>query len=96
MKTLCLTGLCWVENGGVRLVRHHEKVGLGRRLCNAEGYPFDLLFPEGVAYVRSRWPECLASVERWYREERRGRLSGAEETFSTKALVSPARHLDPD
>lgn len=80
MEALCLTGLCWVENGRVRLQRHHEKVGLGRRLCNAQGYPFDLLSPEGVEYARSRWSECLASVKRWHRRDREGRMGRAKDS----------------
>lgn len=80
MEALCLTGLCWVENGRVRLQRHHEKAGLGRRLRNARGYPFDLLSPQGVEYARSRWSECLASVERWYRSDRGGRVGRAKDS----------------
>lgn len=82
METLCLTGLCWVEDGRVRLQRFHEKTGLGRRLRNAEGYPFDLLSPAGVEYARSRWSECWSSVDRWYRREREGRAAQAGESLA--------------
>lgn len=80
MEALCLTGLCWVEGGRVRLQRVYVKAELGLRLRNAQGYPYDLLSPEGVEYARSRWSECLASVERWYRRERGGRIERASES----------------
>lgn len=81
-EALCLTGLCWVEDGRVRLQRYHEKAGLGRRLRNAEGYPFDLLSPEGVEYARSRWSECLSSAERWHWRESAGRVAQAGESLA--------------
>ena len=81
-EALCLTGLCWVEGGRVRLQRFREKTGLGRRLRNAEGYPFDLLSPAGVEYARSRWLECLSSAERWHRRESDGRAAQAVESLA--------------
>lgn len=76
-EALCLIGLCWVEDGRVRLQRYHEKAGLGRRLRNANGYPFDLLSPKGVEYARSGWSEGLSSAERWHRRESNGRAAQA-------------------
>ena len=87
-EALCLTGLCWVEDGRLRLQRYHEKAGRGRRLRNAESYPFDLLSPEGVEYARSRWSTCLSSAERWHRRERDGR--GAQACAALARLPADA------